>query len=133
MLLKERILGCTEHFDAAHFLPGYQGKCANVHGHTWHITVEIRGEVQADGMVMDLSNLKNIVKIAIAPFDHALINSLDFMTPAVVNPTCENLISWIYERIYMHPCFSNPTPLYHIHSIELREGDGGYARWEETI
>ena len=30
-------------FDSAHFLSGYQGKCANIHGPRWHVEIEIQG------------------------------------------------------------------------------------------
>jgi len=44
-------------FDAAHFLPNYDGKCANMHGHRWTIEVAVAGSVHEDGMVMDFSKL----------------------------------------------------------------------------
>ena len=28
-------------FDSAHFLSGYTGKCSNIHGHRWHVEIEI--------------------------------------------------------------------------------------------
>ena len=31
-------------FDSAHFLSGYQGKCANIHGHRLHVEIEIQAE-----------------------------------------------------------------------------------------
>ena len=37
-------------FDSAHFLKGYEGKCANIHGHRWTIEVSIKGgDLQDDG------------------------------------------------------------------------------------
>ena len=29
------ILKAEGEFDSAHFLSGYKGKCANIHGHRW--------------------------------------------------------------------------------------------------
>ena len=39
------------HFDAAHYLRNYKGKCANTHGHRWEVLVKISGrlEDQPDG------------------------------------------------------------------------------------
>ena len=35
----------TEHsFDSAHFLAGYEGKCANIHGHRWRVEIEVQAE-----------------------------------------------------------------------------------------
>ena len=54
-------------FDSAHFLSGYNGKCANIHGHRWTVEVKINGEeLQNDGekrgMLIDFSDLKKAVK-----------------------------------------------------------------------
>ena len=49
----------SEHsFDAAHFLSGYKGKCSNIHGHRWRVTVDINStELKSDehlrGMIVD--------------------------------------------------------------------------------
>ena len=63
-------------FDMAHALPLYQGKCRNIHGHTYklHVTVQAIGEPGPDGMVLDFSAIKQIVEQQIVlPFDHALV------------------------------------------------------------
>ncbi|MGY5484124.1 6-carboxytetrahydropterin synthase QueD [Paenibacillus sp. ALE2] len=67
-------------FDASHQLIGHDGKCANVHGHTYKLEVVIRGKVQGseaiskEGFVMDFSDLKKIVKeLIVDKFDHAFI------------------------------------------------------------
>ena len=42
------------HFDSAHFLHGYDGKCKNIHGHRWTVEAEITGEtLQKDGFQRD--------------------------------------------------------------------------------
>ena len=46
-------LGVVTEFDAAHSLPGYQGKCAHMHGHTYQVEIVLEGEVGEDGFVMD--------------------------------------------------------------------------------
>lgn len=69
----------VEHsFDSAHFLAGYQGKCANIHGHRWRVEVEIQSdklieEGQLRGMITDFSDLKKEVREILDYFDHALI------------------------------------------------------------
>ena len=45
-------------FDSAHFLSGYQGKCANLHGHRWKIEVTVGKEtLQEEGNYRDTSGL----------------------------------------------------------------------------
>ena len=65
-------------FDSAHFLSGYNGKCANIHGHRWTIEVEIRAaELQTNGekrgMVIDFGDLKRSVRALADSYDHSLI------------------------------------------------------------
>ena len=64
--------------DMAHLLDGHDGKCQNLHGHTYKLQVEVAGDLLVDGakksMVMDFSDLKVVVKKAILdPMDHAFI------------------------------------------------------------
>lgn len=59
-------------FDCAHMLSGYEGKCANLHGHTYHGTVEIQAAVDdTTRMVLDY----NIIKEVVDKFDHAVVFS----------------------------------------------------------
>ena len=67
-------------FDMAHALSNYDGKCKNIHGHTYKLFVTLIGIPCEDcsspknGMVLDFGDLKNIVKIPIVDvFDHALV------------------------------------------------------------
>lgn len=65
-------------FDMAHLLDGHDGKCQNLHGHTYKLQVEIAGDLFESGakkaMVIDFSDLKSVVKKAILdPMDHAFI------------------------------------------------------------
>ncbi len=57
------ILKAEAAFDSAHFLSGYNGKCANLHGHRWVISAEIASESlisegQLRGMVTDFGDIK---------------------------------------------------------------------------
>jgi len=65
-------------FDTAHYLSGYQGKCANIHGHRYRLITkvssdELQQEGQLRGMVDDFSNIKAVLKIIHDYFDHKLI------------------------------------------------------------
>ena len=67
-------------FEAGHALYGYDGKCKNVHGHSYKLSVTVLGEPITDsnnvkfGMVIDFGDLKTIVKEEIVDrFDHATV------------------------------------------------------------
>ena len=67
-------------FETGHALYGHDGKCKNIHGHSYKLSVTIFGKPLADsksskfGMIMDFSDLKKIVKEEIVnPLDHATI------------------------------------------------------------
>ncbi len=73
----------TIRFEAAHRLWGYQGKCANIHGHSYVVTVTLEGRLMTNGMVVDFGTLSKILKGLInegelcnkevGAWDHALI------------------------------------------------------------
>ncbi|CAI8275098.1 MAG: Uncharacterised protein [Polaribacter sp. SA4-10] len=67
-------------FETGHALYGYDGKCKNVHGHSYKLSVTVSGAPIIDnshvkfGMVIDFSDLKKIVKEEIVDiFDHATV------------------------------------------------------------
>ena len=87
-------LETTAAFDSAHFLAGYSGKCANIHGHRWTIRVAVSSEELLDsgekrGMVIDFGDLKKLVRELADSFDHALI----FEKGSLKNTTVDALSS----------------------------------------
>ena len=112
-------LKTEQSFDSAHFLKGYQGKCANIHGHRWRVVVTIKSDtllddMQSNGMVIDFGDLKNDLKKIVDDLDHSLIieeNSLSStIYDALINeefriisvpfrPTAENLAKYIYDLL----------------------------------
>lgn len=91
-------------FDMAHMLDGHDGKCQNLHGHTYKLQVEVTGNlVEAGakrGMVMDYSDLKAIVKREILdPMDHAYIYDLNSKRESAV----ANLLSDLKSKVYGIP------------------------------
>jgi 6-pyruvoyltetrahydropterin/6-carboxytetrahydropterin synthase len=116
------IIGKTFKFEAAHFLPGH-AKCGRVHGHTYKLTVEVSDRVYPSGMVMDLHDLSDLVGSVINTWDHSHLNEL------FSQPTCEILVEAIWNGLIeaLVTNFLDPNILY---SIQLQEGEGGYARRE---
>ena len=87
-------------FDAAHHLPHYDGKCHNLHGHTYVLDVTVTGEVSFDkndpkqGMIIDFGDLKKIVNDNVVErYDHQNLNKF------FENPTAECMVMFIGEMI----------------------------------
>jgi len=62
-------------FDAAHRLPEYDGKCKNLHGHTYKVIATVCKGTLNQGMVIDFGILKMELKKILEKFDHATILS----------------------------------------------------------
>jgi 6-pyruvoyltetrahydropterin/6-carboxytetrahydropterin synthase len=81
-------------FDAAHRLPGHQGKCANLHGHRWKVTFEVDSEELNDmDMVVDFGTLSALVR----ELDHLYINDLEIFKTMI--PTAENMACYFANRV----------------------------------
>jgi len=83
-------------FDAAHHLHCYEGKCKNLHGHTYKVIFGISGFVDSIGLMIDFGDIKQIWKDEIeVHLDHRYIND----TLPAMNTTAENIVVWIYEKM----------------------------------
>jgi len=99
----------------AHFLPGYVGKCKQLHGHTMRLDVIIDGRINPDtGMVIDFYEIDRVVKNKVwSVLDHTLLND------TIKNPTSENVAIWIMEQLKKE--FGDPV------AIRLWEDDDAYV------
>lgn len=94
---RKRVLVSKEFtFDAAHHLHAYEGKCKNLHGHTYRVVFGISGYVNEIGLALDFGDIKRIWKERIEPYlDHRYLNeSLPSM-----NTTAENMVVWLFEQM----------------------------------
>ena len=109
-------------FDMAHMLDGHDGKCKNLHGHTYKLQVEVAGELVAEGakrgMVMDYADLKTIVKTHILdPMDHAFIYDLNSLKESKV----ANLLIDLDSKVYGIPSRSTAEEMSKYIFDKLRE------------
>ncbi|MBN2662060.1 MAG: 6-carboxytetrahydropterin synthase [Bacteroidales bacterium] len=132
-------------FEMAHALWNYDGKCKNVHGHTYILYVTVLGEPINDnlnpknGMVMDFGDLKKIIREEI--FDkhdhfvtvngnspHAKINFEQYNVEQVqrknYQPTCENMVIDFVEVIK-----SNLPKNIELVMLRLYETQTSFAEW----
>ena len=133
-------------FETGHALYGYDGKCKNVHGHSYKLSVTVIGTPISDnknvkfGMVIDFSDLKKIVREEIVDhFDHAtvfnkntphveLANELKNRDHHVIlvdyQPTSENMVIDFAKKI------SDRLPNnIQLHSLKLQETESSFAEW----
>ena len=82
-------------FSSAHRLPYYDGPCFRLHGHNYQLRVTLTGRPSPkDGMIRDFDEIrKKVWELVLVQCDHHNLN--DFMD----NPTAENLIVWMWERL----------------------------------
>ena len=138
------IIRVTKEFDfeAAHALDNYDGKCKDIHGHSYHLKVTISGSTKTDpslsdcGMVIDFSEVKKVIKQEILPkFDHRLLLRKDSRFKGLeaknervryvdYQPTCENMLLEIVELIKDR--FPDGVIL---QEVMLRETATSYAEW----
>ena len=62
-------------WEAAHRLPWHKGKCKHLHGHSYRMTVELEGEPNSQGLVIDFNDIKSMIEPHIQELDHTTIIS----------------------------------------------------------
>lgn len=88
-------ISVERHFDAAHALRGYKGKCEALHGHRFRVVAKVRASKLDDiGLAYDFTELKRHLDDIIARFDHICLNDVPPFDE--INPSSENIASTIY-------------------------------------
>lgn len=85
-------------FCGAHRLIGYQGQCANLHGHNWEVEIFLGASgTNRLGMLIDFKLLKELLHDVLAGMDHKDLNGLPMFKKD--NPTSENIARYIFCQI----------------------------------
>ena len=133
-------------FETAHALYGYDGKCKNIHGHSYKLFVTVKGSPILDssnpkfGMVIDFGDIKKIVKAEVVDqFDHAILLNVNSPHKELgenllaeghkviftdYQPSCENMLLDMVKLI--RPQLDASVELI---SIRLHETETSYAEW----
>ena len=135
------------HFEAAHALAGYNGKCRNVHGHSYERWVTVKGtplnepDNPKNGMVIDFHDLKQIVnQEVVEKLDHSFIigpnmpeqfinitkQNFDKIVELPYQPTTENMLADFSERIKK----KLPQNVV-LQCVRLQETRDSFAEWRE--
>lgn len=136
------------HFEAAHALVGYDGKCRNIHGHSYELQVTVKGMPinesgnPKNGMVIDFHDLKRIVNEEVVErLDHSFIigtnmpenfvesakQNFDKIVCVAYQPTTENMLADFAERIKVK--LPQNVELY---SVRLQETRDSFAEWRRV-
>jgi len=87
-----------QHFDAAHYLRGYGGKCEALHGHRFEVVVSVDAKkLNEIGIAFDFVELKKYAGEVLKRFDHVCLN--DIKPFDKINPSSENIAATIYKEL----------------------------------
>ena len=91
-------ISVEQHFDAAHFLRGYQGKCEALHGHRFRVVAKISASgLDEVGLAYDFTVLKRHLADILPGFDHTCLNDVPPFDE--INPSSENIAATIYSEL----------------------------------
>jgi len=100
-------------FEASHVLPNHKGKCSNLHGHSWKLTVYVRGPVDEEtGMVVDYGDIKSSIQPIIDDLDHAHLGAWETDRVTILHKPESGGIKGVGWLIWEKPGvlkFFNPT------------------------
>ena len=117
-------IAVEHHFDAAHSLRGYHGKCEAVHGHRFRVVVKVKASVLDDiGLAYDFTELKRRLGDILTRFDHTFINEVPPFDE--INPSSENIARTIYHEI--EPKFAG-TPV-SLSAVEVGESPQSWVTY----
>ena len=86
------------HFDAAHYLRGYQGRCEQMHGHRFQVVVSVQAQQLNDiGLAFDFVALRGQLDEILRRFDHVCLNEVPPFDK--INPSSENVAREIYDQL----------------------------------
>lgn len=143
--MEDKLIRVTreEEFEAAHLLPGYDGGCKNLHGHSYRIKVTVEGPRNKGwGMVLDFKQLKKIIKEVVP--DHKFLayvedeiamqivsilyqNNMDYVL-FDFDTTAENMVGYFAAKIQDE--LDNLYDDVKVVKIRLWETTNSEATWE---
>ena len=90
-----------EHFDAAHYLPNYRGKCEKLHGHRFKVVARLEAAgLDETGLAYDFARLKKYLREILSRFDHTCLNDVPPLDK--IGPSSEHIATTIYDALQPH-------------------------------
>ena len=92
------IINVRSHYDSAHFLRDYHGKCEQLHGHRYEVEATFAFEELGEGgMAWDFTEAKAALREITCELDHRNINELPPFTE--IEPSAENQARFIFQEL----------------------------------
>lgn len=92
------VVSVQAHYDSAHFLRNYQGKCERLHGHRYLVELALAAdELDAAGIAYDFVDVKRHLRELAGRLDHENLNDLEPFTE--VEPSAENQAKYFYDEL----------------------------------
>lgn len=123
-----------------HTVYGHESKCANLHGHNYRVTFNVRGELDSVGRVLDFSVIKSALCMWLEEnWDHRFLvwdsdprcAALKAIDPQIVvvefNPTAENMARWLVQEVGPMALSGTGTELLSCTVEETRKCSATYA------
>ncbi|MFN4111373.1 MAG: 6-pyruvoyl trahydropterin synthase family protein [Ignavibacteria bacterium] len=129
-------------WEMAHRLPFHEGRCKNLHGHTYKALIQFEGELDKNGMLIDFYDIYRIVNPVIDELDHSIIcdkNDTELVEIAnkinerVViidkSTTAENISIYITEKIFQSSLPDNLNKI----TVRVYETPDAFAEYSLKI
>jgi 6-pyruvoyltetrahydropterin/6-carboxytetrahydropterin synthase len=92
------VVNVEAHYDSAHFLRKYKGKCERMHGHHYVVQVALQSETLNEaGLAFDFVEIKRHLRDLADHLDHENLNELPPFTE--IEPSAENQAKYFYEEL----------------------------------
>ena len=124
-------------WEMSHRLVNHEGECKNIHGHSYKLYVELKGNTNGNGMLIDFYDMEKIVEPVLQKLDHSFIcdgtdslmldflNKNDFKHVVLENPTtAENIADYLLDILVLK--FKSHSNLKGI-KLRLYESDYAYV------
>lgn len=124
-------LTAAANFSAAHHLPGYNGACANIHGHNYIVETTVQcTRLDETGIGIDLKILKGELAALVEKFDHKNLNDLDIFQSSSREsiPSSENIARYIFEQMK-----NRIGERAHVSKVIVRENSGSSVAYMPEV
>lgn len=92
------VVSVQSHYDSAHFLRNYKGKCENLHGHRYVVELALTtDQLDASGLAFDFVDIKRHLRELTEYLDHQNLNDLFPFTE--IEPSAENQARYIHDTM----------------------------------